>query len=287
MGDHPQWDYWRYEHIEDYGSFPIDHVKDLNVGDWRNKKYDLDTKIWCKAFFWNADEAAFISFNRDPAKLKNAEKFVSWDEEEDEEFKKHIGLKNQILALRNLIVDSQSKKILTDIFRPEMYIEWANHVGVSIPSKIPQELELAERQRNYQGRPPNIFERASGDRPTAEMLAVESDDLSDDSEARSSRRPTRSAAEGDFDDLSTTVSTGEHLEEESTELGTRRENSFCKIILVLWEMLEVDQRPYSLIELTDTISVALEAKEKKDRRFALRSPTLKSILKKARNLYKN
>src|ERR1700733_594698 len=115
MGDHPYWDYWRYEDIEDYGKFPIDHVKDLDVGDWRNKKYDLNTKKWCKEFYWDAEQAAKISFDRDPEKLKNAED-VSWDEEEDEEFKKHLGLQNHILALRDLIIDAQSKKLLPDFF---------------------------------------------------------------------------------------------------------------------------------------------------------------------------
>jgi hypothetical protein len=182
VGERPQWDYWLYEDLGDHRKLTIYHEREFEEGDWRNKKYELDVKKWCRKSFWTPDEATLISFFRDPEKLQKAEDFVPWNEE-DEEFQKHIELKKHLFDLHGLIKDSQEKKILPDFFRPEMYIDWAKRVGVSICADIPRELERAERQRNYRGPPPNIFQRASGNWPTDDMLSDSEDALIESEDA--------------------------------------------------------------------------------------------------------
>jgi hypothetical protein len=38
----------------------LQHIEDR---DWRNEKYELDIRKWCRKFYWNADQAALISFS--------------------------------------------------------------------------------------------------------------------------------------------------------------------------------------------------------------------------------
>src|SRR3954451_22199945 len=115
MAERVTWDYWLYEDIGDHRNVSIYLLQDLDERDWRNKKYELEFHKWCRKYFWDADQAALISFFRDPEKLEKAVEFDQF--EEDEQFDQHFQLKKHILALRDLIIDAQKNGILTDFFR--------------------------------------------------------------------------------------------------------------------------------------------------------------------------
>jgi hypothetical protein len=148
MADPPKWDYWLYEDLGDGRYLSIYHDRSLPEGDVRNNKYDVDIKKWCRKYLWNAEQAALISFIRDPDKVTAADLRPQDDEFGD--FKEHNELWNNMSKLCDLITDAQKKRILPDIFPPGMYIEWARHVGVDMPLAIRKELEIVERERRYE-----------------------------------------------------------------------------------------------------------------------------------------
>jgi hypothetical protein len=156
MAEHPAWDYWMYETIQDQRVISIYEGKDLDKGDIRNKKYLLDQKTWCRQYFWDAEQAAVISFGRDPDKVVSRDEFVPWDEE-DEDFKEHIKLWDQMEKRYLLIKEAQEKGILQEIFPPAMYIEWGKHKGFYIPDFVVGELEVVRHERSGRIKPHKFF----------------------------------------------------------------------------------------------------------------------------------
>ena len=162
MAKYPSPDYWMHEIIEDAGAdrrISIYEGKDLDSADIRNQKYDLDKRIWCREKeFWDAEEAALISFGRDPDKVVKRDEYVPWDED-DEDFKKHSELWDQIEKRRLLIKDAQEKEMLPDFFPPKTYVKWAERMGFFIPGFVTNELDAIQREREAirQGKRPSIF----------------------------------------------------------------------------------------------------------------------------------
>jgi hypothetical protein len=151
MAELPSWDYWMYEKIsDDFDRFvSIYEGKDLDKKDIRNNDYVLDHKTWCRKYFWNAKQAALISFVRDPNKVVAR---ASWEGDDyDEDFKRHSELWDQTERLLRLIEDSQEKGVLPKFFPPAMYVEWSTQMGFCFPSYIKAELENVERLRNGKG----------------------------------------------------------------------------------------------------------------------------------------
>jgi hypothetical protein len=146
MTDHPRWDYWLYEKLDDGRVLPVDHDDWLPKGDVRKDKYSVDTKIWCRKHLWTAEQAALISFSRDPEKVLLDDDLIPWDDEFHEE---HSRLAKDIDNLFGLIKDAQETKILPTIFHPGMYIEWAEYSGVDFPPYIKNELDAVERERSH------------------------------------------------------------------------------------------------------------------------------------------
>jgi hypothetical protein len=74
MADHPAWDYFMYETLPD-GRKREFYRYHLEYNDIRADNYDLDLEEWCgmKHFYWTAQEAALISFDRDPNKVELSE----------------------------------------------------------------------------------------------------------------------------------------------------------------------------------------------------------------------
>jgi hypothetical protein len=150
MADHPKWDYWMYEDLGEGRLLPIDHFHPISDDDIRNDKYRVDRKKWCRKYFWKPDEAALISFIRDPEKI--TAELISFDED-DFQREEHVALCKHMSALCDLIVSEQGKGRLDHgFFPPEKYVEWAKQVGVSIPPCITKELEVVrlERERIYE-----------------------------------------------------------------------------------------------------------------------------------------
>lgn len=269
MADFPRWDYWLYENLSNatYRDVPRSGAF-LGENDIRHEDYDLDPAEWChgKHFYWTAQEAALISFYRDPDKVERTEDdFILHDEvmgplgDDDDDGKRNIQLRKHITALYCLIRDAQKNRDLPRLIRREVYVEWCDLVGVDVPQAILNELQKFEAKQA-------AF--AVNGKSSAESM-----------------EQTILTTRGDSD-LSAEINGGEHQNQNGDGPQGRRENSFLKIIHALWEMTDF-RKNESIRDLAGVISEALDEKAKNDRRFALGVQTIRPILVKARDLYKN
>jgi len=247
MAEHPSWDYWRYDDVGNGRFVSIYEGRWLSDADIRNEEFDLDEKRWCREY-WDASQAAAISFGRDPDKVKNADDSLSIVDAEDRA--KHSELVDHIDNLEGLIRDAQIKKELlpSPIFLPEQYIKWARRVGVDFPLYVENELAVVKAERTIPKRP------------------------------------------GDSVDLSADVDGSEHQSQKGKGPQAKKENSFLKLILALWEMTDFKKKDSdSVDELAGIILVALGEKAKAERngKFSLEIATIRAHLIRARDLYKN
>jgi hypothetical protein len=164
MTDHPDWNYWTLEWISDSKYRDVATYL-LSDSDIRSDRYDLDVEKWCntKHFFWTAQEAALISFFRDPDLVERTEEdFIFHDEvyglrpDADEDAKKNIELRQYITDLYELILDAQEQKELPGRLLRDVYIEWAALVGVDIPQPVLQALKAVEREGQHETRPDDL-----------------------------------------------------------------------------------------------------------------------------------
>jgi hypothetical protein len=154
MSDQPHWDYWLHEDLPNGRYRQID--RHLGENDIRSEEYDLDLEKWCgrKHFFWTAQEAALISFFRDPDKVERTEEdFILHNGvmgprgDDDEDGKRNIELREYITDLYDRIRDAQEKRELPQLLRRDLYIEWAELVKIDIPQSVLHALKAAERER--------------------------------------------------------------------------------------------------------------------------------------------
>lgn len=166
MADRPDWNYWMREWISDstYRNVETSSAY-LTENDIRRDEYDLDVNKWCwkKHFFWTAQEAALISFFRDPDKVERTDDdFIFHNNvygvrgDDDEDGKKNIELRQYITDLYELILDAQEKKELPRRLLRDVYIEWAELVGVDIPQPVLQALKAVERESQHETRPDDL-----------------------------------------------------------------------------------------------------------------------------------
>jgi hypothetical protein len=149
MADRPSWDYWLYE---DLGNGRYRGIHDsgchLDDSDIRSDGYEIDVDKWCRCHFWNAQEAALVSYFRDPDKVeRTSDDFVLHGKvrgaygDDDDDAEKNLELRNHITDLYELIRQAQKQEVLPEFFRPAMYIDWAKRMGVSVPKPIADELD--------------------------------------------------------------------------------------------------------------------------------------------------
>jgi hypothetical protein len=125
--------------VDDVTLLPVDYEDRLPDGDIRKDKYELDHKKWCSKALWTADEAALISFSRDPAKVLNDGSLLST---EDEFHPEHVQLCNHINDLALLIGEAQQNKLLTTpVFLAQRFVEWATQLGVDFPPCVRAQVE--------------------------------------------------------------------------------------------------------------------------------------------------
>jgi hypothetical protein len=155
MADFPSWDFWKFKSIEDDGikrQISIHEWDDIGKRDIRNKQYDLDYDSWCRKHFWDAEEAAAISFGRDPGKITESLKDGPITANEDEDFTAHDELADQMVKRLRLIEKAQENGQLTkDFFRPSMFIEWGRRMGFYVPPRVEKWLGNVERERRGEG----------------------------------------------------------------------------------------------------------------------------------------
>jgi hypothetical protein len=247
MTDRPNWDYWLYEDLGN-GNYRDIASYALNEGDIRSDKYDLDLNKWCSKYFWTAQEAALISFLRDPDKVQRTDDdFIFHDEvyapmDDDNDGKKNIELRQYITTVYDMIEDAQAKEVLpAKFFRPEMYIDWAKRVGVDIPQSVSQSL---------------IVERNRGTGPP--RSADDTKSVDEDSE------PKR----------------------KSNSQQKRLENNLTKILLaVLVESKLIEKEPAALAKKLELILDNL-AYDQADKSLSLGAPTIEDRLAEAHELRK-
>jgi len=140
--DQPKWDYWLWEDLGDGRRLSIYHDRIFRQWDIRDEKYNLDLEKWCKKYIWTAEEAALISFMRDPDKiLRSKTNFQNLSLPEgavtDESDRDNLVLRVIITKLIKLIKKAQEGGDLpVRVFRPGHYIDWAKLVGVDIPPDV-------------------------------------------------------------------------------------------------------------------------------------------------------
>jgi hypothetical protein len=177
MADFPAWDYWRWE-LNSCGSpVVIDTgIYSVNDDDFRCEDYDLDENNWCTRsnFYWTAQEAALISFGRDPDKIKESfkeriENFPFFDGvvgPEDHELRQNIS------AVYNAILHAQETGNLQRRILRERYIDWARGEGIDFPIFVSEAINAFEREREA------LHERLS--QHVNGMIAEPDDELPDE-----------------------------------------------------------------------------------------------------------
>lgn len=148
MNQFPAWNYWRYD--ED-GNFRYDlDYKLFEDDDLRGPNYTLESEFWCSQYFWDAEQAALISFDRDPRKVIFDQSSFPFDEDscicDNDDSKADDQLRGHIESLADLIKKAQSENVLPPFFPPRMYLAWADRMGVDYPRYISDELNARERE---------------------------------------------------------------------------------------------------------------------------------------------
>jgi hypothetical protein len=183
MADFPAWDYWAWDDLPD-GRRKIVDTTDwaLWESDIRNNIYALDVKKWCgrKRFYWTPQEAALISFGRDPDKVERTEDdFVFHDDvfgpsssDDDDDQKKSYELRQYIFDVHEAILHALEAGELPRRIPRERYIEWATDAGIDVPLSVVEAIDAFERDRE---RDADIAERSDSMRPNNSASQSERD----------------------------------------------------------------------------------------------------------------
>ncbi len=125
--------------------FSADSVNDDDI---RCEGYDLDCDNWCKRshFYWTAQEAALISFGRDPDRVERTNEDFVFSAgvvgPEDHE------LRQNITAVYMAILHAQERGNLERRILRERYIDWARGEGIDIPIFVSEAVNAFERERD-------------------------------------------------------------------------------------------------------------------------------------------
>ena len=164
MADYPAWNYWAWEQLLDGRQRPVETSDGvLYESDIRNDMYWLDVNRWCKRghFFWTPQEAALISFGRDPDKVDRTEDdFIFHDDflrTDDEDGQKNVELRQFITDVYEAIRHAQVTGELRPRIAREAYIEWAKDEGIDVPHFVVEAIDAFERDREREA---DIAERS-------------------------------------------------------------------------------------------------------------------------------
>jgi hypothetical protein len=251
MDKHPNWDYWQEEYSD--GKLIVFDRPD-SERDIRHEKYDLDVTKWCDKAFWDAGDAALISFFRDPDKIAGVSRELSPLHIGDDDYEEHNELMGHISNLNNLIIKAQERQQLSEnFFQATMYVEWAKRMGISIPRRVSDQLGFVVRERRGEIGPLNIFEAA-----------------------KFGRRPGYFSSEKE----------PEFVNNKNQGPAKRADNNSAKIILAILEVADLLKVDDSV--LTRRIQTALEkfARQKNDKSFleGVGKQTIESRLGAAKDL---
>lgn len=138
-------DFWMYEELV-AGRWVEIERQSLYDADLRHENYDLDVERWSREWYWDARQAATISFFRDPTKIDaaNADQDLFGIPAEDETRQGHRALEDAIDELQNKIIEAQGRGQLAEFFPPSMYLGWAKRTGVDFPGSVLHEVEKFE-----------------------------------------------------------------------------------------------------------------------------------------------
>ena len=153
MADLPPSAFWAFEELPNGRIVEIERGSGLLYeADLRNERYDLDVEKWARQWYWNAQQAACISFHRDPTKINEA---YSDDDlcgipANGDGYQQHIALENAIARLENMITDAQNIGLLpANFFCPGQYFEWASRMGIDFPRDVRDEVQKFQREVSY------------------------------------------------------------------------------------------------------------------------------------------
>jgi hypothetical protein len=138
-----EWDFWMWGSDRWGNAKWIDRGRSaLSENDLRFEDYELKTDNWCRRehYFWTAQEAALISFSRDPDKVERSEvdfldsrelPFYAEDDDNND-----ITLQEEIEKVYDAIVKAQADGVLWQRMPRDQYLEWAVGEGISIPDHV-------------------------------------------------------------------------------------------------------------------------------------------------------
>ncbi|UWU84929.1 hypothetical protein N2605_00240 [Bradyrhizobium yuanmingense] len=150
-----------YEEIAE-GRFIKIERQSLYEADLRHERYDLDLARWSREWYWDAHQAASISFFRDPAISSAYDDDLYPVPEEDAAYEAHLALETAIDNLREEIIEVQRRGQLPDFFPPSMYLEWAKRTGVDFPGSVWHQVKSFEAE---------IADRGKEDEPSQEDVS--------------------------------------------------------------------------------------------------------------------
>jgi len=156
-----EWDFWMWGSDRWGNDKWIDRDSSaLSENDLRFEDYDLKTDNWCRRehYFWTAQEAALISFWRDPDKVERSEvdfldsrelPFYAVDDDNND-----ITLQEEIEKVYDAIVKAQADGVLWQRMPRDQYLEWAVGEGISIPDHVLKSVDDFESEVcNYAASP--------------------------------------------------------------------------------------------------------------------------------------
>jgi hypothetical protein len=154
MAKNAAWDSFMFEDLAEGKQRAVDRSS-LEQNDIRNERFDLDyfdAEDWCgpRHFFWTPQEAALITFYRDPSKVElDEDNDYVFDDDfigpigDDEDGRANQALRQRIENVHDAIraAQAQDPRELPQRIRREVYVEWCGIVGIDFPPSVAQKLE--------------------------------------------------------------------------------------------------------------------------------------------------
>jgi hypothetical protein len=139
MTDFPKWFYWLYELPGPDGYSRRINSQEIPESDIRHEKNDLDVPKWCTStnVYWDARQAALISFARDPELVGPDSEIIELKQWKTADREKHFQFWEAINnVLRAINVAQSEGELPEDGIHREKYLKWAIEKGISIPPLI-------------------------------------------------------------------------------------------------------------------------------------------------------
>jgi hypothetical protein len=142
MSDFPSpWNYWEMLILDENGNYVEDTSDEAlnDVEQFHSPDFRADFEKWGGQNFWNCDEAAALTFGKDPDVITR--EHVEEDTVGPSYFIPYYA------AVRERILARQASGELPELMRPALYVEWARRQGIDFPDDLKEVVQQLERDR--------------------------------------------------------------------------------------------------------------------------------------------